>query len=653
MKTSVKNIYTGIILLFTLSCSDNFLQENPEFDYYNPTVESNIYISPEWSSDEYQIHYAGIDNANFSIVDAPEWLEISTVTGQFTDGIAYVKCKANTYGEFSEPGIYNSILTIDVEGKGKKGVPVAYVNEGNPEIGYDENLKFSYNSYYGGYEQPLYIRNKGNGILIWDIVEYPKWVTVQYNDEYMTNNILVPYSENSNVIISLNTELSVTGNNHGELVIASNDKNNKLVKINIDFDSGYPFLECNPDVIYLGNRNDNNVLYLYNRGDGILVWKIENCPEWLTPSYSSGHLDSYNSEYITFSYNENNLPTDSNSTVINIHTNNINQPVYPITVMWSVPDYDNVKAIDGRITDAWLDKSTDILYLTTSMPNKLIAYDVGQRKIDRELALSKAPNCFSVSGDGHKAIIGHGGLISYVDMDNFTVTKTIEVDNIVWDIELANNDLCCYTEKESSGWSYLFWVNLSTNEKSKSLTDLYYGSILKRIPNQDYIIVSEINLSSGVSVFDANTKELLNDIFVSFDYFWFTGDGNYLFDSYSNVYRTSNLPTQSEISAIGQLEREEYYYYYPLWIEHSAATNSVWGVAQNSTTIKQFEDTDYMLVKSYYYDDFYVTGSNGKTVEKQVEARYLFVNSSGTELIVIKTATDDSNIWAIEFIAVN
>jgi hypothetical protein len=308
-----------------------------------------------------------------------------------------------------------------------------------------------------------------------------------------------------------------------------------------------------------------------------------------------------------------------------------------------------------------MDKSRDILYLATNAPDKLVAYNTKLRKIDRELALNKTPKCFSISGDGHKALIDYEKQIDLIDIDNFMITKTIELNHIVGDVEWADNDWFCYSgTKENMQYSYLLWVKSSTNEKHQSLYDIYSRCTLKKIPNQKYIVAFDGDISSRLHIFDVDTKENVNNLYGFFGPFWFTENGEYLVDALANVYSTSVLPVQNAIHPSGRLEYQENYYYnfYIPWIDHSEVTNSVWGLHRNiyndiTSEIKQFKVPYYLLVKRYYYDDLYVTGSNGNTVEKQVEARYLFANSSGTELIVIKTTTDGTNIWAIEFIAVN
>lgn len=189
-----------------------------------------------------------------------------------------------------------------------------------------------------------------------------------------------------------------------------------------------------------------------------------------------------------------------------------------------------VTAIDGTITDAWLDKNKDILYLTTSQPNRFVAYDTKSKTIFREITLSKAPTCFSVSEDGRKAVVGHGGLISSIDMDKFSVAKTVTINESVFDIEWGANDWVCYTLGSDVQWSRLYWVNLQTNEKQTSEKSIYGSCVVKKVPQQDYIIGSESNLSSGVYVFDINKRQITNDIFTSFGQFWFSADGAYLFD---------------------------------------------------------------------------------------------------------------------------
>jgi hypothetical protein len=56
----------------------------------------------------------------------------------------------------------------------------------------------------------------------------------------------------------------------------------------------------------------------------------------------------------------------------------------------------------------------------------------------------------------------------------------------------------------------------------------------------------------------------------------------------------------------------------------------------------------------YLYDNYYQTGAYGVPVTCEARAHYVFANSSGTEIIVIKNVAESYGIneWSIEHIPV-
>jgi hypothetical protein len=649
MKKNIQYISLCLFVLLAFSCNNDFLTEKPVFST-DASVLSDIYVAPEWEANECHIQYNGAGNAKFSVVNAPEWLNILS-SGQFYNDLATVRCSANRHNEFSGVGIYNSIMTIEIEGQGKVAVPVAYVVEGNPVIETVNKINLTYN--YGA-ATSLSIKNRGAGILLWAIVECPEWLAIDYSMDTPSTGLL-PQNAESSVYISCK-EQNLTDSATGRIVIASNDKNNPVTVIEVTFDAGSPIFHCDYNLMDFGRQETTQNFWFLNNGDGLLIWTIEDYPEWIRPAETHGTLSAYNGTSVNLTCDRNKAPAGANEAVITVKTNDKANPSYSITVKCNNGNNPfNLIPIDGTIMDAWMDKDADLLYLTTSQPNRLIAYNVKSKTIDREVILSKAPTCFSISEDGHKAIVGHGGMISSIDMDNFSVTKTTNVGHVIFDIEWGANEWVCYTVGNGAQWTNLYWVNLLTNAVETG-EQTYENCMIKKAPHTNYILGSEINLSSGIYLFDINTRKRTTDIFDSFGYFWFSADATYIFDSWKRVYRTSTVVEQKTISPIDQLT---YHLNKVTWIDHDAKTNSLWVVPSvypypfnTNAEVFQMEATDYTVVKTYNYDDYY-KATDG--IDYKVQARYAFVNSAGTELMVVKGVFRDytpGNAWSIEHIPV-
>ena len=665
MKNLIQNISVSIVLILVFSCSDDFLKDEPNFfREINPIV-----ISPDWQAQDYHVFCEGVGNAKFTVAHAPAWLKISNRSGQFTNNVAMLNCKANTHKDFSGVGIYHSLITLSVEGIGNLAVPIMYINEGNPKIEIASRVTVSYDNPNSA---SLLVKNTGEGILLWTVIQRPEWLLI-YDEMYGTSDIIEDYSVfvlpangTSSVRLSFDPSASYSENLSGKIIIQTNDKKKPTVEVDVLMSLGNPSLyilnEFN--TLDFGRTEITRNFSFANNGNGILSWKIEGCPEWLTVSEPKGILQSYNSTILTFTCNRELVPRGINEVTIYLKSNDKNKPSYAITVtvISITANPDNVKSIEGAITDAFFDRQNNFLYFTTANPNRLIEYDVILRTIARQVSLQYTPTCFSISENSNRAIIGHNGNITVVDMNSFSVTKTFAVDYNIFDIEWGDGDWVCYTPGEEIQSYYLQWKNTVTEQ----IYETPYGmggtlrgkSIIKKMPHQNYIIASIIPvMASGIYVYDIHTRNVekwfSQDLFSYRNLsFWFSHDGSYLYSALGEIYNTSLFFTHTEWY---DLPRRVFN---PVpntvfWAYHDPATQSVWTLATLSYSwwedikeldIIQYNDADCTRKSTYYYDNFY-KGVN-------VMAHYVFANQAGTELVVLRNATTGNAMWSLEFIPV-
>jgi len=650
MKNLISHFTVSIVLLLVFSCNNDFLKNDPAFF----AESSTIVISPAWPAQDYSILCEGIGNAKFTISHAPEWLDISSQSGQFTNNIAILNCKAKVHKDFSEIGVYHSFVTLSVEGKGNLAIPVIYFIEGNPAIEVASSLNLGYNNWNNLFFGQLLVKNTGNGILFWEILELPEWLTNEQN-----NNNYNPYVLGQNgqgmVTISYNPNVPFQENLSGKIVLITNDKNKPVVEIDVKVDWGNPVLDTWDPNIDFGRTETTRYFSISNQGNGVLAWRIDSCPEWLTVSGTSGNLPIHMSTQLTFTCNRELVPSGENKIIIYLKTSDKNNSSYPITITAigrTVADPDNVKSIEGTISDACFDGQNNILYFTTVNPNRLIAYNVNLRTIVSELPLQNAPSCFSISKDGSRTIIGHNGYITVVDMNSFSATKTLAVDYNIFDIEWGDGDWVCYTPRTYMN-NNLQWKNINTEQIYDTPYNGLHGclsekSVIKKIPYQNYIIGSQtIVSSSGIYLIDIRTRNIemyfFQDLLGYLDLsLWFSQDGKYLYSALGDIFETSPLYTQTDLHYDLQKKRFSPDPSIVFWAYHDSAAQSVWILATFS--IIQYNDADFTSKATYYYDDVY----NGRGVL----AHYVFANKDGTELVVIRNATTGDAMWSLEFIPI-
>lgn len=640
-----------ILLLSTVvffSCKDEFVNEKLDI---SGVAASAIFISPEWEADDYEFKCEGVTNADFTISSKPEWLVLDSQSGKITDSIATIHGSAKPEPRFSKVGFYIDQMIVKASGK-QYAVPVYYIIEGNPYIEVDRKFEMSHYNY----SYSLQISNSGDGVLLWDIVSMPDWLTVNMN-QFTPTSLILGKGASATLPLSFNIQTPVQNNLKGTIILKTNDKINPLVEIAVSAELGTPDPYFYEEKIDLGNTETTKTTRIHNQGDGILVWNIEGLPEWLSVSTASGIVMPHSSsEEIIFTCARDNLPAGMNTVTFYWKTNAPNKSSIPFTVTLRVPGVNaNVHALEGNIVDAQFDKNTNTLYYVTGQPNKLVAYDVNTKTVVHEVALSKAPTCMAISEDFAKAAVGHGGMISAIDLKSYTVTRTIEYGFTIYDMEWTKEDWFCFT-KAGTYMNNLLWVNTQSLETAESDDmEMDEGTYVKRVPNQPYVIAARRYSSpSGITVFDINTKLEKNYRHQSIGNYWFSSDGLYMFESNGNVYSTTAIaaPTgrnPENISTIGKLKTPDSPYYYNLpWIDYSSASKSVWALS-GSTLIYQFEDNDYTLVKTYTYDNLYQP--DAQTEAYEVQAQYIFANGLGTELTVLRKG-GNNNIWSVEFIPV-
>lgn len=658
MKQFLKNIIilSSAILLF--SCSDDFV--NGRLDI-SGVAESAIIISPAWEADYYQFHCEGAGNAEYSIDSKPDWLSADDNSGRFTNDFATIHCKAKTETDFSKTGIYIDQMLISASGK-KYAIPVYYINEGNPAV----QVNSTFSIHYNNYNNHLEISNSGDGILLWDIVGMPEWLTVDMN-QFNINSVMLGQGAAASIPFILDAEKAAQSNSlSGLITLQTNDKNTPYIEITVSADLGTPILSLFDNRLDFGSSETSKTFRISNYGDGLLIWNFEELPEWLSISPANGIQLPYSSySDVVFTCDRTRLEPGLSSATIYLKSNDPNTPSYPVNVSVRMPGTPaNIHPLEGNIFDVTFDKNTNTLYYVAGQPNKLVVYDLTGKTVLHEIALSKAPTSLSISEDFTKALVGHGGMISMVDLTNYSTTKTYELDLTVYDVEWANDGWFCYTQANSSN-SGLFWINANNDETYETiLSSRSLGTAsLKKVPDQPYIIASRQNVSpSGIFVFDVDAKNLKSYSHETIGNVWFFDENKLIITGISDIIRTSSVTGitgshLSSTSAIGQLKVADYPYI-TWWADWSEPAHSIWAIFSYylhsyyppvAATIYQFEDNDYTLTNTYHYDNLYQP--DAQTTAYEVEAHYVFSNSSGTELSVLRKGKDNNN-WSVEFIPV-
>jgi hypothetical protein len=656
MWSLLKNISVLTFLCFLTCCSKDYLNDNLTQDA-TPLGYSNIYVSPGWLTSDYLIKLPIAKDVDYEIISKPSWIRFDLLSGHLSNGEANVKCSAAINKSFNALGVYIDYLTVKADGKNYK-VPVSYINEGNPKLQVQNTLALSYNSYYIPW---LSLYNNGLGILMWKIKSMPDWLAVDTIKLKAYSNFIPPNTElNIPLLFKLNNVSFESMS--GSIVLSTNDKDRSEVTINVTGDLGKPELFTRTDLINYSYSETTKDFTLVNVGTGILVWKFNNIPEWLVVAPSSGVYDIFTKHNnVVFSCDRTKLSPGLNSATVILKTNDNAHPLYSIKVTANAPGISkNMRAVDGNIEDAVFNKDANILYYVTSSPDKFTAYDVINKSVLNEIPLSKTPTCLAISEDWTKAAVGHNGYISALDLLNNTVASTFTVNCSVNDIAWAENDWFCYTQNEL-GPAGLHWINTVNGSlfDDPDQESLYGRSMIKKVPNQTYLIATRLSsFPSGFFAYDIATRREKSYAHMSLTNFWFSEDGDYIFDMGQNVYRTTSSTGSTDtfnakIYSIGNINTGNSENYGLQYLYHN--DNYLWILQYNSSSynssnnLYQIEDNNYTLVKKYDYE--LICQPDAQTTPFNLTANYVFTNKEGTEIAVLCKGVNN-NFWVIQFIPV-
>ena len=429
-----------------------------------------------------------------------------------------------------------------------------------------------------------------------------------------------------------------------------------------------PFIQVSESVVDLQN-NDSKVLTIRNTGNANLTFQFKEIPGWLTFSTLQGMLYPGQSTDITLVVNRNNLEENEYSAIVQIQ-NNTPQGNYGLLVKMKVSNLtnpENTKAIQGQVTDSEYNKITNQLLVTTQIPNQLIIFSTSDNT-QTIIPLDKSPNCISISEDGNTAVIGYNlAAVSKVDLQTKTLTKTIETDCIPFDIVLGDNDWC-YLMPETGNFEYLRSLNLKTSQlvKSTKYGNIYAKMTIRKVPGKPYLLGSNTQVSSNgliiADISNGNARDTMPYWFIDTNNFWLSPKGEKIYTGVKNIHRTPAFTTTEtyfyNLDIIGTLKPQKENI---VWVDHCEATNTIF-MAESS---RYYESVPYSVIEQIDAGNYnfkkliepakYVTTINGNKSAYKTIVKFVFANSSGTQIYVVKNVLEEykTQAWSMEVIPLN
>ncbi len=410
------------------------------------------------------------------------------------------------------------------------------------------------------------------------------------------------------------------------------------------------------------NYQSTGSFTLHNTGGGILLWEVKNKPAWATVSENEGLLNANSSLTLNIMISRDKLAKGDYSGEILIATNSMSQPDLRLKISIKVFDptvSGNAELIEGEVVDADFCKATGSLVVATKNPNRMYVFNSAQVK--KTIDFQKIPINVAITENGDLIVASFTNTdLSLINPETLTIQKNIQSGIITSDIALGSNGWA-YLAPKAYDTNYLMSVDLNSGDVIKNNEYLNGLTWLKKVPGKNLLYGSKIGWSPDfLLVFDISNgavNPIIDDWWVTLSKFWPSEDGQRIFTGSLKIYQSPAFQGKGSImetpKLLGQLE--------PVSgtinaMEHSQALNEIFVAAKSysyeaGTQILRIDDSGYFVKKTLGLNNLTFV-ENGYMMSVSPDIRYMYVNKTGKELYIIKTATGyNKNYWYYEKIA--
>lgn len=303
-----------------------------------------------------------------------------------------------------------------------------------------------------------------------------------------------------------------------------------------------------------------------------------------------------------------------------------------------------INTLSYSVIDADYSKALDKVIMISSRSNQLHSYDIATNT-EQTINLPLIPTTLALSTDGLFAVVGYEQKISYIDLANNKVLKTLTAPTAVTDLVLSNNNHI-YVLPKSTQDNYIYSINLTTNAITIGNNMILAETIVKAHPNGSSLYgTSNKAVTTDIDKYDITSPVAtkLYDSPYNGEYpicgnLWLSEEGSKIFTACGNIFKTSDNPKQDMLysgTLTGAVLFKD--------LVHSTLAGKVVGIPAYKDYKEVTEDTDTQL---YTYDastlkpsevinlPYFVNNNQGYKAHGQS----VFFNNTGDQLIVILKA---------------
>ena len=418
-------------------------------------------------------------------------------------------------------------------------------------------------------------------------------------------------------------------------------------------------ISLTPQELIFDYGQDKNNFFIKNTGNQEISWSIDEVPNQLSFSNTSGTIAIGDSVGIEVGVDRSNMETGEFDFPIRLLT----ESSYIDSLNVKVLNYnDELTLLPFNIENACYIKSSNKIALIVYDPLKFMIMDPETLETD-ELIISKIPKHFSVEPSGNYSVLGFSDKLVVINNSTMSVVNEIPLENELYSVVMKNSEWDYVFPAYIEGvWQYyLQSVNLSTGEIFISSFQVNNSQFAVLHPSGNYIYSKPNNSSSGsytkFSVQNENVEiinEVVNNNLSSYGNLWITTDGDRLFTGSGLILRLSENPEQ-DLTYGGYISDEGYLISY----DESPGNNLIFSLYSTEEiaqklfvyTLDYVEPVDTLNLPFFFIPE---SPYGGKTYYS--EGKYVFVNEDINKVYILQKAEENYpvyNEWAMATFGIN
>lgn len=577
----------------------------------------------------------------YVVEELPEWLNVTPKKGFINGNVIELDIKPQA--DSLKQGLYKGLIKIKFNNLKVVELEVNLSVKQSPRLSVNTNeLHFS----AAESEKELILENIGHGFLYWSSSNLPDFLSM-----YPVQGFL-PSGMKANVKVTVKKHLLEPQVISTRLVF--NTSNSQLFSIPVNVVVPAIFaLETKTKSVIFDYFEQYKYIYLKNLGNQTINWSSKH-ENYFNLKPNSGTLLKGDSVKIAVDLNRKDLQSGNYNSDIVFSAQDKN-----ISISSTVKHFAESKMhLSINVIDAEFCKKTNKIITISTNPNVLSIIDPITNTVE-SIALNLKPNCLAVNSTNSKAVVGHYGKVSIIDLTSKKLVKEYDVLCDVFDILLTTSDwVYACPGYYSHANRRLYCLNLNSGIIMLSTSfgmNVSYTINAKLDPTESFIY----GVSYGVFPSNMHKLDIRNGVaeglysspyhgeYEMSDDLWMPEDGNKIFTKGKSVFEMTQIKA-TDMNFISKIQNS----YNINYLSHSSVNNKVYLVNNINNVVFSYKYSDLSPSENYTLENFLIRSSDTSATLYNAIAKYVFVNAAGTKLYAI-TNIVNSSIWAIQTINLN